>query len=422
VKKSSSVLSRTARAAALAGAVAATFGVQVGNDGAVGFAAALAQTEAVRPEVGKPLQAARDLIKAQKFKEALVKLHDVDAVPNKTPNENFLLEQMRASAASQAGDNEAAIKAFQAVFNSGRLSEGDQGKYAASLASLYYRAKDYPNAATWSARALKSNPNDSAMRELMIQSYYQAGDFAAASKEALADIQAAEKAGITPPEAKLQLLANVAGRSGGDKAAYMAALERLVAYYPKREYWVDLLRRIESNPGFSSRLTLELYRLKAATKTLSTPNDYSEMAQLALQEHQATEAKKILDEGFASGILGKGQEAERQKRLLALATQRATEAPTELKAAEAEAASSKDGAQLVRVGLAYTGLGDYDKGIGLIQQGINKGGLKHKDDANLDLGIALMRAGQKGRAASVFKSITGTDGTGDLARLWLRVP
>jgi tetratricopeptide (TPR) repeat protein len=382
---------------------------------------ALAQ-ETVRPEVGKPLQAARDLIKGQKFKEALGKLREVDALPNRTPYENFLLEQMRASAASQAGDNETAIKAFQAVLNSGRLSEADQAKYAASLASLHYRAKDFANAATWAQRALKSNPNDAQMRELMIQSYFQAGDYAAASKEAYADIQAAEKAGITPPEAKLQLLANVAARGGGDKAAYLAALERLVAYYPKREYWADLLRRIESRPGFSNRLTLDLYRLKAATKTLTTPTDYSEMAQLALQEQQAAEGKKILDEGFASGVLGKGPEAERQKRLLALATQKAAEAPTDLKAAEADAAGNKDGSALVRVGLAYTGMGQYDKGIDLIQQGINKGGLKHKDLANLHLGIALLRAGQKGRAATVFKSVGGTDGVADLARLWTRVP
>lgn len=249
--RSKTLLVRPARLAVLAAAVAATFSLHVQPDGSVQLgASALAQSETVRPEVGKPLQAARDLIKGQKFKEALAKLREVEAVPNRTPYENFLLEQMRASAASQAGDNETAIKAFQAVLNSGRLSEADQAKYAASLASLHYRAKDFANAATWAQRALKSNPNDAAMRELMIQSYFQAGDYAAASKEAYADIQAAEKAGITPPEAKLQLLANVAARGGGDKAAYLAALERLVAYYPKREYWSDLLRRISPAPVF----------------------------------------------------------------------------------------------------------------------------------------------------------------------------
>jgi tetratricopeptide (TPR) repeat protein len=422
VNRSNDLVSRTARLAALAGVVAAALGLHAQHDGLHWGTPALAQAEPVRAEVGKPLQAARDLIKAQKYKEALIKLHEVDAVPNRTPYENFLLEQMRASAATQGGDNETAVRSIQAMINSGRLTEADQAKYSASLASLYYRAKDYASAATWAQRALKANPNDGAMRELMIQSYYQAGDYAAASKEALADIQAAEKAGITPPEAKLQLLANVAGRTGGDKTAYLAALERLVAYYPKKEYWADLLRRIESKPGFSNRLTLQMYRLRAATKTLSTPNEYSDMAQLALQEQQAAEAKKILDEGFAAGVLGKDQEAERQKRLLALATQRAAEAPTDLKASEAEAANNKDGSVLVRVGLAYTGLGQYDKGIELIQQGINKGGLKHKDDAYLDLGVALTRAGQKGRAATAFKSVTGTDGAADIARLWTKVP
>jgi Tfp pilus assembly protein PilF len=76
---------------------------------------------------------------------------------------------------------------------------------------------------------------------------------------------------------------------------------------------------------------------------------------------------------------------------------------------------------LVRVGLAYTGLGEYDKGVGLIQQGLAKIGVKRRDDANLHLGIAYLRAGQKGRAAQAFKAVTGHDGAADLARLWMRV-
>ncbi|MCX8114148.1 MAG: hypothetical protein N3D71_03665 [Burkholderiaceae bacterium] len=414
---------RTAlRASTLTMAAAAAFGLQSGSGGGLGWATAYAQAEQVRAEIGKPLQAARDLIKAQKFKEALAKLREAEAVPNRTAYENFVLEQMRASAASQAGDYEQAIKSFQALIASGRLPEAEQGRYAANVAGLYYRAKDYGNAANWAARALKSNPGDQATRTLMIQSYYLAGDYAAASREALADIQAAERAGQTPPEDKLQLLANVAARNGGDKNAYIAALERLVAYYPKREYWADLLRRIESKPGFSSRLALDVLRLKLATKTMNGATDYFEMAQLALQEGQAAEAKKVLDEGFAAGVLGKGPEAERHKRLLALATQRANEAPQMLKNAEAEAAADKDGNALVRIGLAYTALGQYDKGIALMQQGIAKGGLKRPHDANLHLGIALLRAGQKGRAAQVLKTVGGTDGTADLARLWMRAP
>jgi tetratricopeptide (TPR) repeat protein len=410
---------RNTLAAALLVAAAAT--LTIDPDG-IRVSDAWAQAEQFRAEIGKPLQAARDLIKAQKFKEALAKLREAEAVPNRTAYENFVLEQMRASAASQAGDYEQAIKSFQALIASGRLPEAEQGRYAANVAALYYRAKDYANAAQWAQRALKTHPSDQATRTLMIQSYYLAGDYAAASREALADIQAAERAGQTPPEDKLQLLANVAARNGGDRNAYIAALERLVAYYPKREYWADLLRRIESKPGFSSRLALDVLRLKLATKTMNGAADYFEMAQLALQEGQAVEAKRVLDEGFATGALGKGPEAERHRRLLALAEQRAKEAPEALKAAEAEAAAAKDGAALVRVGLALSAMGQHDKAIALIEQGIAKGGLKRPDDAKLHLGIALLRAGQKGRAAQVLKTVGGTDGTADLARLWMRVP
>ena len=418
---------RSMRLTAAALAVAAAFAAQVTPEGALGWSQAQAQ-EQVRAEVGRPLQAARDLIKQQKYKEALAKLREVEAVPNRTASENVLLEQMRASAAMQAGDLAAASKATQALISSGRLSAADQGRYSAGLASLYYRDRDYANAATWAQKAMAANPGDRAMRGVLIQSYYLSGNTAAAAREALEDVQAAEKAGQAPPEDRLQLLANIASK-GTDRQAYISSLERLVAYYPKKEYWNDLLRRIESKPGYNNRLALDMYRLRRATKTLESGNDVFEMAQLALQERQAAEAKRVLDEAFAAGLLGKGSDAERQKRLLNLASQRAAEAPEQLVTAEAEAREQKDGDALVRIGMGYSGLGQHDKAIQLIQQGVallqqekaakGKGG--RVDEANLHLGIAYLRAGQKQKAAQAFKAVGGNDGAADIARLWTRV-
>src|SRR5882762_9643628 len=70
--------------------------------------------ETLRPEVGKPLQAAQDLIKQQKYKEALAQIGEADAIPNKTAYETFILERMRGAAAAGAGDVDAAAKAFDA--------------------------------------------------------------------------------------------------------------------------------------------------------------------------------------------------------------------------------------------------------------------------------------------------------------------
>lgn len=404
------------RLAACAAVMAAAALLQI-DERRLTVASAYAQ-EAIRPEVGKPLAAARDLFKQAKYKEALARLREAEAAPNRTANENFLIEQMRVAAAMQAGDNEQAIKAANALMASGKTNEAERARLAQALASLYYRNKDYASAAKYADMALKANPGDSAMRALLIQSQWSSGDLQAAAREAALDVQAAEKAGRAPAEDRLQLLANVASK-GSDRTAYVSALEKLVAYYPKREYWSDLLRRIESKPGFSNRLTLDVMRLRQATKTIESGADYSEMAQLALQQRQAGEAKRILDEAFASGALGKGADADRQQRLLALATQKANDAPRELAAAESE--DSADPNAMVRIGLAYTGIGQHDKGIALIQKGIAKGGLKHPDDARLHLGLAYLRAGNKAKAVEAFKAVKGTDGAADLARLWTRV-
>ena len=137
------------------------------------------------------MQAARDLIKSKRYSEALAKLRSgCRTEPHR--QRKVLIEQMRASAALSAGDNGQAIKAIQALLASGRLSESQQAQYAGSLASLYYREKDYREAAQWAGKALRSNPSDGAMRSLQISSYYQAGDLGA-SREALEDVQAAEK-------------------------------------------------------------------------------------------------------------------------------------------------------------------------------------------------------------------------------------
>lgn len=395
--------------------------LEPGPHGVGGWSVARAQ-ETVRPEVGKPLQAAQELIKAQRFKEALVKLHDVDAVPNRTVYETLMLDRMRGSAALGAGDADLAARSFESAINSGRMQDADLQRIEASLANVYYRKNDYKSCIVWAGKALKANPGDAATRSLLIQALFLSGDYAAAAREASIDVQAAEKAGQIPPEDRLELIANSDSHLGGDPGAYTSAIERLITYYPKREYWADLLRRIGEKPGFAPRLQLDLYRLRAATKTLDSAAEVFEMAELALSEGLAGEARRVMDDGFASGVLGKGGDAERQTRLRTLAARRAAEAPKDLAAAEIAANAAKDGDGLVQAGFAEVMLGQFDHGIELMRSGIARGGLKRPTDAALHLGVAYIYAGQKAKAPAALRGATGADGTSDLARLWLKVP
>ena len=372
--------------------------------------------EAVRPDVGKPLQAAQDLIKAGKYKEALAKVRDADAVGNKSPNEVYLVERMRIAAASGAGDMEAAAKAFEALSASGKVAPADKARMAESIAGGYYRAKDYAKAMAWGQRYFKEGGTNPAIRTLLIQSQYLSGDFAGAARELTGEIQAAEKSGTAPGQDRLNLLLNAAVQMK-DANATVFALERLVMYYPKKEYWVDLLSRMQRKPGFSDRLVLDTYRLSLATGSLSSAADFMEMGQLALQAGHEEEARQVVDKGFAAGVLGTGAEAERHKRLRDLVARKVTEAKAAQAAAEAEAKAAKDGDALVKLGFARAMGGDTAAGLQMMQQGMAKGGLKRPEDAKLHLGIAQVMAGDA-KAASTLRGVGGNDGTADLARLW----
>lgn len=375
-----------------------------------------AAQEAVRPEVGKPLQAAQELIKAGKYKEALAKVRDADAVGNKNANESFLVERMRIAAASGAGDMEAASKAFETLSASGRLAPADKARMAESIAGGYYRAKDYAKAMQWGQRYFKEGGTNPAIRTLLIQSQYLSGDYAGAARELTAEIQAAEKGGAVPGQDRLNLLLNAAVQMK-DGNATVFALERLVTYYPKKEYWVDLLSRMQRKPGFSDRLVLDTYRLSLATGSLSSAADFMEMGQLALQAGHEEEARLVVDKGFAAGALGTGPEAERHKRLKDLVARKVAEAKASQASAEAEAKAAKDGDALVKLGFARAMGGDAQAGLQMMQQGIAKGGLKRPEDAKLHLGIAQVVAGDA-KAQATLRGVGGNDGTADLARLW----
>lgn len=379
-----------------------------------------AAEQALRPEVGKPLQAAAELLKAKKYKEALAKIHEADAVGGKNANEIFTIERMRAAAAAAMGDHTTAAKAFEAIIESGRLPAGEQLKYIQALAGMYYQAKDYPKAITWLNRYLKDGGDDPKMRALLVQTYYLSGDYARAAKEVQAEIQSDEKAGRTPPEEQLQLLVNCAAKQN-DKAAYVHAMEKLVAYHPKKEYWADLLNRVQTKPGYSDRNSLDLFRLKLALGQMNGAADYMEMAQLALQAGFPAEAVKVVEQGYKSGVLGNGPEAARQKRLRDLAGKNAADDRKTMAQGEAEAAKSKDGTGLVNLGYAYVTTGQFDKGIALMEQGMKKGGFKRPEDAKLHMGIAYLQAGRKAEAIQTLKSVQGTDGVADLARYWVLV-
>lgn len=380
---------------------------------AAGFEARAQKADPVRPEVGKPLQEAQNLSKSGKHREALAKVNEADAVANKTASESFMVQRVRGGVAAAAGDMDTANKSFEAVLNSGKVSGRDALQMVQAIAVNHYKAKDYSKAAQWSQRYFKEGGTDPQMRTMLLQSYYLGHDCTSVNKM-LAGAGEDRRAS----EEELQILANCYLQQK-DTGGYVAAIEKLVVYYPKKEYWTDLLARVQKKPGFSDRLGVNVYRLRLATGNLTTTNDYLEMAQLALQAGVPAEAKLIVDKGYDVKLLGNGKDAERHQRLRDLVARDLAESQRNRAKDEQGALDAKDGNDMVKVGLNYVYEGKADKGLPMIEQGIKKGGLKRPEDAKLRLGEAQIFAGQKAKGVQTLREVKGSDGAADIARLWI---
>jgi hypothetical protein len=383
-----------------------------------GLLAGPAHAQAVRNEVAKPLAAAGDLLRAGKAKEALGKVREAEAVGGKNPAEQVLIDKMKGAAAQRAGDNGTAIAAFESAVASGRLSGGEQARMAEQLAFAHYANRNNGKALEWASRARQAGGGSAQLNQLVAYLQQGSGDFAQTLRDSSAQVNAAEKAGQRPGEDDLLRMADAARRTN-NTAAYSSALEKLVVHYGKKEYWSAHLASIQRKPGFSPHLGLDVARLKLASGQFTKADEYMELAQLALQAGVPAEAQSIMDKGYAANLLGVGEQAARHGRLKDLVVKQLAESNAGLAQNTVEATAQKDGNGLVKIGTVYTSLGQTDKAVELIEKGIAKGQLKRPDDAKLRLALAMLSSPKsKAKGQQMLRSITGTDGTADIARLY----
>ncbi len=385
-------------------------------------AAAAAPKDTVRPELFKLLDPAqiKPLMDAKNYAEIQNRVTQAEAFPNRTPYEDYVVNRMKLSLGSATNNNAIAMPALEAVIASGRLAPNEQVDFIQALANMHYNAKDYPKAIEWFKRYQKESPTPEKVSAALTRAYYLGGDYASAKTALLPAIEATEKAGQKPSEEDLRLLASSANKVKDD-AGYLVALEKLVAHYPSDDFWTDLLNRgVARKSGFDAQTNMiNVYRLEAAAVKQMAPEEYVDLAELSLRDGFPTEAKKAIDAGYAAGVLGKGANAKTHASLRDKANKGAADDAKNIAAGEAGAAKAKTGAGLVNLGWAYATMDQGDKGVGFIQQGIAKGGLKNAEEAKLRLGMAQVRAGKKAEAIQTFQTVKGGGGAGDLAKYWI---
>lgn len=369
---------------------------------------------AVSAKVGKPLKEAQELAQAKKFKEALAKVKEAEAVPGKTPFEENTVAEFMAYVSMNLGDYAGAAKAYESTLDSAQPQQ--QKDRLKTIAQLYYQAQNYSKAAEFGSRYLKEAGANLDVGQLIAQSYYIQKDYNKTVAAVQSLMQMAKQAQAKVKENWLQLLLSSYHELGKEDGV-ANTLEQLLINYPSQAYWADMMRYVQNRTNVSDREKLEIYRLKLATNTLAE-RDYVDMAELSLANALPGDAKMILEKGLGAGTIGAGANKGRETRLLDLArTQSASDIKT-LDAQDKEASAEPTGEADAKVGEAMLSYGYYDKAIQTISRAIKKGKLKSLDEAKIHLGLAYYYNQHNAEAVAAMQSVPEQSRYARIARLW----
>ena len=350
---------------------------------ALGPVAVTPAIAAVRPAVGKPLQAAQALAASGNYTAAMAKVHEAEGAGGLTAEESRIIAQMKAYISSKSGAAGGAGKLAN-DYRAGRwaavIADGNEAKGSltandmAAIATAYYKL----NRNTECVRYIKSHFGNSASDIVL----------------------------------KIQM---ACAFGAGDDASQTEALEQLVSRSQSPEYWGQLLKSAQRTRGLRDPQSIDIYRLKLRTGVLATADEYLTLAKLALAGGFAAEAQAVEQKGIDAKVLT----GDSVNRLMAMTkTQMAADkAGTPEALAAAQKAPSGDA--LVKLGEDLWGMGKFQDAISAIQAGIAKD-KTDVDLANTRLGMAYLGAGQKDAALHAFaKAVKGSNpNQAMIARLW----
>lgn len=379
--------------------------------------AADAKGPTVTKALAKPLKAAQEALGKKDWQGSLTKLNEADAVAGKSAYDQHLIAEMRGFAYVRLGNYAEAGKNLEAGLNSGFLAQDDVPARVRALAQINYQIKNYDKAIEYGNRAIKGGYADAELYTLVGQAYYVQGDYKGTLKFMDNYVDSEVRRGQTPKKQSLELILSSCVKLK-DENCTTGALERLVKYYPSPEYWQNIMYSMFRSPDIGDKVLLNTFRLAAEVDALKRGDEYTEMAQLAIEQGSPGLAVSTLKQAFAKNIFTEQRDKDKNQRLLEAATKSAAADQAGLAKLEAEAGKAKTGGADIGLGKGYLSYDQFDKAITVFQRGITKGGLSDASEAKLLLGIAQLKGGKKDDAVKSFNGLKADATYGRLASLW----
>jgi tetratricopeptide (TPR) repeat protein len=393
---------------------------QKAKDGKPPAAAAAAKGPTVSKNVIKQVQAAQAAIKGEKWADCLAALTAAEAIPERTPYDDFAINELRVPCSARTGDfattAAALAKGLEIGEPNGFLDAESIKQRHKQLMQVNYQLKNYPKVVEYGKLAVAGDPGNPDLRVMSAQALYLIPDYPGTVAAVEPWVKELEQRGATPPDIALGLWTSACVRMKDDGCT-LRAVEKQVTYAPSAEAWGNLyLLAMRSSPPEQN---LNVMRFANEVGALQDGEDVSEYASLALEKGFPGEAQSVMESAIAAGKFGgPGKTTPGAANLLQTAKSAAAPDRASLPKQAKDAAAAKTGLAEVRLGQAYLSYGQPAEAVAAIERGIAKGGVKDLADANLSLGIARLKNGDKAGAAAAFDAVQSTPFLKRLAGYW----
>jgi len=335
--------------------------------------------------IAKEMMAAQKALQSKEWGEAIKNLDAADTKSGLTPFDHKTIEDFKGFAYARQGNLKAAQTAYEAALATGQYSAEDEARTVHVLFGLSANSQQYAKTIEYGKRMAEKGAANGEDLAIVAQSYFLLKDCKNAAVWEDKAVALTRKEGGTPKEGSYQIKLRCAF-DASDTPGTIAALEDLIRLTGKTEYWNNLLR-LERQDQKDDHNLLMIYRLMYATNSMNAGSDYVEMSQLLGDAALPGEAEAVLEKGISTNAIPPEQK-DRSARLLSATKQRADTDKKGIPQFESEAAKNPAGELSVKLGEVYYGFGDFQKAADAINAGLQKGQIKHLDEAYVYLGLA----------------------------------
>lgn len=352
--------------------------------------------------VGKPLMAAEKLLAAKDYAGALASLKEAQAIPVRTAYDDYAINQVIAVIAVSQSDYPTAMATYEIMASSPAEPVGDKMGTRHNLVLLEYQAKNYPKTLQYGEELQAMNGLDANTASAMVESYYFGNDYPKAEVLAQKWIDTQIAAKQPPNQGLLSVLLSAQVKTNDQRGA-AKTLELLAQYYSSPSDWDQLIDVALGTPGITNVEGLDLYRLRWTAAAMSSGQDYTLMATIAMQLGYPGEARNVLQQGVQMGRLssnGSAGPAFQQARTQAASDEKL------IPAFAAEAAKSSTGEKDEKLAETYYGYGRYAESEAAVRLAITKNGLRDPGQAKMLLAMNLVNQGKFQDAVNTLAEVT----------------